>query len=277
VTIIMYLPHRKTVVRACALELADAYVVRAAEPGFISEVLAREGDVVKKGQVMARLRSPELQTRLLTQRESLHQVETALSQAISENSPQKFKVASHQRDEVLADLKDTESKISQLSMTTGLDGRVLTRNLQDRVGRFLESGDSFCMVGPVADFSILIPLSEREARYIKRGAPVVLKVNALPELTFHGEIVQEPLAAIAGALPASLTSRRGGDVATTIDKSGKEKLLERQWYAQLKISEASHLLRPGMTGRVRVECDMETIGSTLKQKFLDSINPDYRL
>ncbi|HSI11889.1 MAG TPA: hypothetical protein VK961_07585, partial [Chthoniobacter sp.] len=105
----------------------------------------------------------------------------------------------------------------------------------------------------------------------------VLKVNALPEMTFHGEIVQEPLATIAGGLPASLTARRGGDVATTIDKSGKEKLLERQWYAQLKITEASHLLRPGMTGRVRVECGRLTVGKILEQKFMDSINLDYRL
>ena len=67
-------------------------------------------------------------------------------------------------------------------------------------------------------------------------------------------------------------------MATTIDKAtGKEKLLERQWYAQLQISESGHLLRPGMTGRVKVECGMQTIGKILGQKITDSINLDYRL
>ena len=74
VVVILNLPFPKTVVRSCALELADAYMVRAAQPGFVSEVLTKEGDVVQKGQVLARLRSPELQTRLMTQRETLRQV-----------------------------------------------------------------------------------------------------------------------------------------------------------------------------------------------------------
>ncbi len=226
---------------------------------------------------MARLRSPELQTRLMTQRESLRQADTQLSQAISEDSSQKFKLATHQRDEIVADLKDTESKVNDLNLTTGLDGRVLTRNLEDKMGRYLQSGEQLCMVGPSLDFSILVPLTEQEARFIKRGASVVLKVNALPEITFHGEVTQEPLSTISEGLPASLTARRGGDVATTIDKSGKEKLIEHQWYAQVKISESNHLLRPGMTGRVKVNCGMQTVGRVLGQKVLDSINLDYRL
>lgn len=277
VVIIINLPFQKTVVRSCALELADAFVVRAEQPGFINEILTQEGDVVEKGRVLGRLRNPELQTRLTTQRETLRQAEAQLNLALSENNAQKFKVASHQREEAIADLKDTESKVTQLGLSTGLEGRVLTRNMKDKMGKYLEAGEPYCMVGPANDFNILIPLSEREARFIKKGAPVVLKVNALPDMTFHGQIVQEPLATIAGGLPASLTARRGGDVATTIDKSGKEKLLERQWYAQLKITESSHLLRPGMTGRVRVDCGMQSVGRVIGQKMLDSINLDYRL
>ena len=64
---------------------------------------------------------------------------------------------------------------------------------------------------------------------------------------------------------------------SAIDKAGKEKPLEHQWYAQVKIVESSHLLRPGMTGRVKVKCGMQTIGRVLGQTLLDSINLDYRL
>ncbi len=277
VVIILNLPFPKTVVRSCALELADADMVRAAQPGFVSEVLAKEGDMVQKGQVLARLRSPDLQTKLVTQRESLRQADSALNQAISENDAQKFKVATHQREEAVADLKDTESKVSDLSMAADSDGRVLTRNLDDKLGRYLAAGEPLCIVGPSSDFDILVPLTEQEARFVKRGAAVVLKVTALPEITFHGEVTQEPLSTLGNALPASLTARRGGDVDTTIDKAGKEKPLEHQWYAQVKIEESSHLLRPGMTGRVKVKCGIQTVGRVLGQKLLDSINLDYRL
>jgi putative peptide zinc metalloprotease protein len=277
VIVILNLPFPKTVKRSCALELADAYIVRASEPGFVEEVLTKEGDTVKKGQVLARLRSPELQTKLITERETLRQIDVQLNQALAEDSALKFKVASHQREEAVADLKDTESKVTDLSLTTGLDGRVLTRNMDEKKGRYLAAGEPLCIVGPSADFDILVPLTEQEARFVKRGAPVVLKVTALPEMTFHGEITQEPLATLGNALPASLTAKRGGDVDTTIDKAGKEKPLEHQWYAQVKIVESSHLLRPGMTGRVKVKCGIQTVGRVLGQKLLDSINLNYRL
>lgn len=274
---VLFLPWHKTVSRACIFELANPYQVRVEQAGFVSEVLRKEGDLVEKGDILARLRNPNLETLLATQKDALREVETLLNQAQNQDKVQHYETYRRQRDELLAGLGEIKSKLEQLNLRAGVGGRVLTRNLADQMGRFFKPGDNYCSIGPEGDYEVLIPLSEREARFVKTGDKARLRLSGLPEETFTGKITQKPLTTISGELPAALTSRRGGDVASTVDSSGDEKLMEKQWYAVLKIDEQSDLLRPGMTGRVRVDCGGSTVGSLLGQKLLDFVNLDYRL
>ena len=134
------------------------------------------------------------------------------------------------------------------------------------MGRYLEAGETFCIVGPASDFDILVPLTEQEARFIKRGAPVVLKVTALPQDDLPWR--DHPGAACGDRRrPAGFPHRPAGRRCRDDDRQGRQgKALEHQWYAQVKIVESSHLLRPGMTGRVKVKCGMQTVGRVLGQK-----------
>jgi putative peptide zinc metalloprotease protein len=275
--LILAIPWPKTVNRSCIFELANPYQVRAEQAGFVIEVLRREGDLVEKGEVLARLRNPALESLHATQLEAIREVETLLNQAQNADKVQHYETFRRQRDELLAGLAEIDAKRAQLELRAGVRGRVLTRNLRDMQGRYLKPGEDYCAIGPEGDFEVLVPLSEREARFVQTGDPARLRLAGLPGETFHGEIVQKPLTTISGELPAALTARRGGDVASTVDQSGTEQLLEKQWYAVLKIREESDLLRPGMTGRVQVDCGRSSIGRLIGQKVLDFVNLDYRL
>jgi putative peptide zinc metalloprotease protein len=274
---VLCLPWHKTVSRACIFELANPYQVRAEQAGFVTAVLRKEGDLVEANEVVAQLRNPELEMLLATQEEAIREVETKLNVAQNEDKVQHYETFRRQKSGLLAGLEEIQAKIDQLQLRSAKKGRVLTRNLQDQMGRYLKPGDTYCSVGPEGDLEVLIPLSEREARFVKTGDPARLRLTGLPEETFTGRITQKPLTTISGELPAALTSRRGGDVASTVDSSGDEQLLEKQWYAVLRIDEQSNLLRPGMTGRVQVDCGGSSLGSLLGQKVLDFVNLDYRL
>jgi putative peptide zinc metalloprotease protein len=276
-TAVMLLPWQKTVTRACIFELSNPYRVKAEQAGFVMEVGRKEGDLVEANEVVARLRNPELEMLLATQEEALREVETKLNVAQNEDKVQHYETFRRQKSELQAGLDEIKAKIEQLNLRAGKKGRVLTRNLQDQMGRYLKPGDDYCSIGPEGDFEVLIPLSEREARFVETGDPARLRLAGLPSETFTGKIAQEPLTTISGELPAALTSRRGGDVASTVSAKGDEQLLEKQWYAILRMDEQSELLRPGMTGRVRIDCGNSTVGSILSQKLLDFVNLDYRL
>lgn len=274
---ILALPWRKTVSRSCIFELANPYQVRAEQAGFVQEILRREGDRVTRGEVVARLRSPVLESLLATQKDALREADTRLNQAQNEDKVQHYEAFLRQKSEILAGLEEIEERMEQLQLRAGTDGLVLTRNLKDQMGRYLKPGDTYCTIGPEGDYEVLIPLSEREARFVETGDSARLRLAGLPEETFHGRITQKPLTTISGELPAALTARRGGDVASTVDTSGSEKIMEKQWFAVLRLDEESGLLRPGMTGRVQIDCGTSTIGRLLGQNMLDFINLDYRL
>lgn len=274
---VLSIPWQKTVSRSCIFELTNPYRVRAEQAGFVAEIKRREGDLVEKGEVLARLRNPELESLALAQAEALREVDTRLNQAQNEDKVQHYETYRRQRSELVAGMEEIRAKIEQLNLRAGAKGRLLTRNLQDQMGRYLKPGEDYCSIGPEGDFEVLIPLSEREARFVKTGDTARLRLVGLPTETFHGRITQKPLTTISGELPAALTSRRGGDVASTVDSAGDEQVLEKQWYAVLRLDEQSELLRPGMTGRVRVDCGSSSVGSLLGQRLLDFVNLDYRL
>jgi hypothetical protein len=149
------------------------------------------------------------------------------------------------------------------------------------VGHHLKAGEVFTAIVPGESRTFLVPLDEREARFVREGARVRFRVRVMSERVFSGRIKQEPLKPVGSQLHPALSAVRGGDVLTTEglmdDPSRKAVPLDRQYYAVIETDEAAPLLRAGMTGRVRIDCGRATLGGLIRQRVLDFVNLDYQL
>lgn len=278
---VTFVPWRREVERVCVVQPSDFQVVRASEGGFLREVRVREGEEVEVGQVLAVLENPETARALAEVRIQRDRVRGEVRRMQTESPGVRYLALQSELAALGAQEELLMKRMEGLVLKAGVAGRVGARRLEWRVGHHLRPGEILTAIVPVESRTFLVPLDEREARFVREGARVQFRVRVMSDRVFSGRIKQEPLKPVGNQLHPALSAVRGGDVLTTEgiveDPSRKAVPLDRQYYAVLETDEADPLLRAGMTGRVRIDCGRATIGALLRQRVLDFVNLDYQL
>jgi putative peptide zinc metalloprotease protein len=277
----MFLPSQREVERACVVQPSDFQVVRAVEGGFLREVRVREGQEVAEGQILAVMENPETARVLAEIRIQRDRVRGEIRRMQTESPGVRYAALQAELASLGAQEELLERRMEGLVLRAGVAGRVGARRLEWRVGHHLKAGEVFTAIVPGESRTFLVPLDEREARFVREGARVRFRVRVMSERVFSGRIKQEPLKPVGSQLHPALSAVRGGDVLTTEglmdDPSRKAVPLDRQYYAVIETDEAAPLLRAGMTGRVRIDCGRATLGGLIRQRVLDFVNLDYQL
>lgn len=271
-----FVPIELTIKRVCAVELAEPEQIRPEVSGFVEEVLIREGDRVKKGQVLARLSMRELQSKLLTTEQRLRATEAQLQRALGLEKPAEQQQLENMRTRYAAEFEEAKRNVAALELKASQDGIVLTRELEKKRGQLLRNGDLFCELTTLDPMRIMIPVNEKQVRYVAPGQRVELKANAYPGQTFHGKIAGAPLVPLGKNMPAAFSAKRSGDVSTFVDKEGHEVPVERTFAAQIEVQNSDALLRQGMTGRAVISAGKRPFGKMVLQSLLDLVSLDYR-
>ena len=171
---------------------------------------------------------------------------------------------------------DATQNVERLTLRSALGGTVLTHDLQLQLHRQLRLNEVFCEVAPLDSMRIVIPLNEKQVRWVRKGQPVEIKTYAYPGVTLHGAIAGNPVILIGEDMPAAFSARRHGDVPTAFDRMGKEVPLERTFEAEIQVDNSQGLLREGMTGRAKIYAGRYPWGRLVLQSFLDLVSLDYR-
>lgn len=277
----LVLPWRREVERTCVVQPSELQVVRAVEAGFVREVHVREGDPVMVGQVLAVMENPDIARSLAELRIQQDRVRGELRRMQTESPGVRYAALQSEIAALVAQEELMSKRMGGLVLRAATTGRVGARRLESRVGHHLKAGEVLTTIVPEEARTFLVPLDEREARFVRKDAPVEFRVQVMSHRVFAGRIKQEPLKPVGAQLHPALSAARGGDVLTTEafmdDPARKAVPLDRQYYAVIETDEAEPLLRAGMTGRVRIDCGRATLGELMWQRVLDFVNLDYQL
>lgn len=275
--IFFFVPFPHWVSRSCVLQPAGDSVVRAAVDGFVVEVYAAEGDTVSAGQPIARLRNNALQTSLQAAQLEFSRAEAQLRGAVTSGSLAQVGEAKSAVASAEARRAELQKQSAQLVIVAPVAGVVATRDMAQLPGTLLKAGDVLCVVQPGDLDEFLVPLGEKEARQVRAGAPVRLRLRSQPWKLFEGEIVANPMRLNAEELPMGLRQMAGGDVAVSSDAANKPTLLSDTHFAKVRISDPDSSLKIGMTGRVRIECGRQTLAVRLAGAIADFVRLDVRM
>jgi putative peptide zinc metalloprotease protein len=264
------------IVRSGAVELADPDEIRSEVPGFVKEVLVKEGDQVEAGQALATLTNRELEQMAVNIEQHVEMAKANMQRALAADRPAEYKQIESQRKEYEGRLEQARKDLSHLTLKAHSKGTVLTRELERKKGHLLRSGELFAEVGSLNPMQIKMALNEKQVRYVEKGQIVELRADAYPWKTIHGSIAEVHPMLMGKDLPAALSGRRGGDVPTAMDAKGQEVPLERTFEARIDVDNADGLLRPGMTGHGRIHAGKRYFGKTVLQYLLDLVSLDFR-
>jgi RND family efflux transporter MFP subunit len=184
--------------------------------GRLVRVLVQEGQVVKKGELMAEIESDELRASLAEARARVAETEAEERLAVL-NLERRQKLvdqgilAVHDRDQATRDIdiararRETakatvariEAQLRQCSVLAPISGHVIARSVD--AGQTVEAGDAAFRLADLGRVRIEGEAHEADAGGVALGAPVVITAEGYPGRSWKGRVEE---------IPDSVTLRR---------------------------------------------------------------------
>lgn len=148
------------------------------------------------------------------------------------------------------ELRYLETLERQLSVSSPVDGLIITPRLAEKVGRYFHKGELICVVVEPSVLEGEIVLPEQKVGRVKLGQTIALKARALPYQTFQAKV--DRIAPVAE--PGERQS------TTTV-------------YCQFERPAAE--LRPGISGYARICVGRSSVGSFLVDRVMRFVRTEF--
>jgi len=201
--------------------------VRAMVPGVIERVLVREGDQVAQGAPVARLRNLELEATRAGRMAEAATAERSAALAASRGDAAEERSQRARLENLTAEIALLTEDINALDVRAPNSGVVLTPRVEERTGLRINAGDPVVTIGRTDTVTIEFTIDQRDLEVLQTGQPVRLRVDALPDRTFEGNLI------FLGQLP--------------VDSAGQVR-----FPARAAVANPAGLLRTGMAAHARV-------------------------
>lgn len=225
----MHLP--RSVAAVGSLRSENAVMLRPEVAGRIAEIHFKEGQPVKKGQVVVRLDDSVLRAELQQAQASLN-LAASQHRRSNELSRQGF-ISKQARDEAASQLQLQQAAVSlakaQLEKTAiaaPFDGLIGLRNVS--VGEYVGPGADLVPLESIDPLQVDFRIPEQYLGQVQPGLKLVLRFDALPGVEREGSV---------------------GAISPAVDVAGRSILL------RANVANPDHLLKPGMFARVQLHFD----------------------
>lgn len=213
------------------IEAFSEATVVAKVRGEVDEILAEEGDMVEKGQVLARLDGDRLRLELAQSEANLQKLKRDFERnkdlrergLISEGD---FDKIQYEMEALEASFNLAKLELGYTSIRAPIDGVVSERLV--KVGNTIEASTPVFRVTSLEPLVAYLHVPEREYRRIAKGMPATIEVDALKEQRFNAEVAR---------------------VGPVVDPdTGTFKIT-------VEVSDPSRRLKPGMFARIGIVSD----------------------
>ena len=156
--------------------------------GVVGRVLVREGEAVKRGQVLAEMEAWNLRSAVAEAQAKYESARLKMNHALATNDGTEAGVERVQADFWKAELGRAQQLLEKAQLRSSIDGIVATPHVETFAGRKLQQGDSFAEVLDTSQAVVDVAIDDTDAGLLKDGQKVVVKLNSYPTRTFRGDV-----------------------------------------------------------------------------------------
>ena len=235
-------PVKMKVVGDCVLDPVRRAAVVPEIPGRVERIAVREGDLVRKGEIIAELDTRRLQTELdaVMQEKARYLAEAERLRAPPISDEASAQVAMLQAEVQSENEKRLKAEIAVGTLRAPIDGVVLTKNLELRAGEYLAPGSPCAELAGLDDWELLIEVNERDIGLVEQ---TLKERGSVPvDYLLYSHSAYKLKTGLDGSrqISAQVYARDQQNVfIVTILKPGLPQDLQP-------------LLRPGLSGRARI-------------------------
>lgn len=169
--------------RVTAPAVVEGAVQRAAVApfdGFVAEAPARAGDVVRAGQLLARLDDRDLQLERVRWEAELEVGLRKEREAMAQADRVAQRLAAAQANQARAQLDLASSRLARVQVAAPFDGVVVKGDWSQKLGSPVELGAVMFEVAPLDAWRVILKVDERDIGHLKPGQGGELVLTGLP-------------------------------------------------------------------------------------------------
>jgi putative peptide zinc metalloprotease protein len=241
-------------------------------PGILEQLYVKDGEAVKKEQILAVFRNLELENQLVdaqtqydiadNQSQSLNGLALAGNLDPEERTKLSARIATSSGERTKAEnqLAYVKQQMHWLEFRAPRDGIIMSPPHVDEVGKKYERGDPFCGIGDPHQLRVLMPVSPDDYRLLRHDLDEVedlrvdIRVRGRAEKVWHGKLSQLPEDA-AKDIPVQLTNKAGGNVAVKPSSKPNTYVPQSQQYlVGIDLLDSDDAIWPGTLAQAKVHC-----------------------
>ena len=185
---LIVIPWKMRLTVNAAVVPAERRTVTSEAERVIRTVQVREGQVVEAGAVLAELDDSDDLVRLARAeadsglaRRDLAEAEARRDLALATQA--RLRTEKHQAEVALY-----RERVDRARLRAPITGVVVTPKVEEKAGKLLSSGDTFCELVALDRMAVEMNVPETEVALVKPPNRVTIKLNTYPADTFRGEV-----------------------------------------------------------------------------------------
>ncbi|MEN3939855.1 GAF domain-containing protein [Prosthecobacter sp. SYSU 5D2] len=248
-------PMKVKVEGDCSLLPLKRALVTAEAAGRVEEVLVREGDRVTKDQIIARLDTRRLESDLAATAQARKRLQAEAQRQRGQGKEALARIASLEA-EAQAEMENRlRLEIELAQLRSPLDGLIMTKEVHLKNGTFLQAGEVLAEVASVDVWDLRLEIAEADISLIEEALdessprPVDYLLYTQSSRQLHASLTGKNQIS-----PALQPGPDGGVFSITLPTVDIPE-------------ELRPLMRPGLTGRAKIELGRRPAGTVLLRKF----------
>ncbi len=167
---------------------AERRTIAAMSGGIVRRVFVHEGDMIRRGDLIAQLDDSEDQVKLDRARAELALSQHSLAEAEFSRDLGSASQARLHASAAQALVELEQHRVNFAQLRSPIDGMIITPKIEDKTGVMLQPGENFCEVVEQRNMAVDMNVPETDLILIRPGKHVALKLNAFPTTTFRGTV-----------------------------------------------------------------------------------------
>jgi len=258
VAVVALLPWRFSVGGDCNMMPHDRAVAVTEVGGRVVDVLVNEGQVVTNGQTLARTDDADLQQalRVAEQEKAKYEAEADHLQVLADDGGRR--IAMLQAAQVQRQIEQLQRKLAKTSITSPINGVVMTKDLPSHTGELLPLGGRFCDIANLSRWEVLIHISESDIGAVddklRQGQPLTARflLRSMSDHSLTGTISDsKAISQMSYQIPRANVFLVRAEVAVT--------------------PELRAALKTGYTGQCKIALGWRPMGWLITRRFINYV------
>lgn len=268
--VLLFIPFPVRVRGLAVIEVKPEHAVKVVVPesgGFVEEIYKEDGARVKQGDMLVRLRNPDLDMELNAnikdqrfRRDQQNALRTVLDKGTRESRINtELDSVGIQLDVLARNYNERKKQAERLTMRAPRDGVVMGMPKKEDKGKWLEKGTLVCQVGDERALRTKFLVEPADLKLVANGNKAWIRVHGRG-YNFARGTVRDISTVEAKQIPPQLSNRAGGEIPTQEDPQSRMETPQQQHYMiAVDFDAPDPTAHPGAMARVKIEAEPRTL------------------